>query len=66
MQSQMNGLTPSEVVKPEVLSPMAMSDGHRRNATFYASIIGKLPKNKTVREALTNEQVARMLVDANK
>ena len=24
MQSQMNGLTPSEVVKPEVLSPMAM------------------------------------------
>ena len=45
---------------------MAMSEGHRRNAKFYASIIGKLPKNKTVREALTNEQVARMLVDANK
>ena len=45
---------------------MAMSEGHRRNAKFYASIIGKLPKNKTVREALTNEQVARMLVDASK
>lgn len=44
---------------------VAMSDGHRRNARFYASIIGKLPEGRTVREALTNEQVALMLAKAN-